>query len=319
MTTARSQQIDLAVTPYYHCVSRCVRRSYLCGFDEKTQQSYEHRRLWLEQRIHRLAQMYCIDICAYAVMSNHYHLVVHVNKQKALALSEQEVMERWSMEHQLDPLLARFQQGGMTDKTSVQVCQGIIETWRERLYSLSWMMRELNMSIAMMANKEDDCTGHFWEGRYKSQALLDKNALLAAMTYVDLNPVRAKAAATPEESEHTSIKLRIEAVKNAQTTPDSLLPFIGNERASDPIGIPFHLNDYLQWVDWIGRRVRSDKLGHIDADLPNILQRLDDSHPQFPDICNQLEQRGCLWVGSQDKLHQAKMQLNRQRIQGIAV
>jgi hypothetical protein len=83
------------------------------------------------------------------------------------------------------------------------------EIYRKRLTSVSWFMKCLNEPIARAANKEISCTGHFWESRFKSQALLSEEALLSCMAYVDLNPVRANIAATPEASEHTSIKERL--------------------------------------------------------------------------------------------------------------
>lgn len=74
-------------TPYYHCVSRFVRRALLCGKDKRTGKCYEHRRQWVEDRLLFLAEVFCVDVCAYAVMSNHTHVVLRINKQKADSLS----------------------------------------------------------------------------------------------------------------------------------------------------------------------------------------------------------------------------------------
>ena len=95
MTIARSLQIDLSVTPYYHCVNRCVRRAFLCGEDSLTGNSYEHRREWIANKISSLAEVFAIDVAAYAVMSNHYHIVMRVDQEAAQAWNSLEVIERW--------------------------------------------------------------------------------------------------------------------------------------------------------------------------------------------------------------------------------
>lgn len=106
-------------------------------------------------------------------------------------------------------LIQKYQQGIPISEPEQETVNTIINVWRERLANLSWFMKRLNEYIARQANKEDQCTGHFWEARYKSQALLTEEALLSCMAYVDLNPVRAAIADTPAHSAHTSIKERI--------------------------------------------------------------------------------------------------------------
>ncbi|CAA0124760.1 Uncharacterised protein [BD1-7 clade bacterium] len=207
MTRAREQQVSLEATPYYHCVSRCVRRAFLCGGE------YEHRRAWVEEKLIELAGIFCIDIAAYTVMSNHYHVVFFINTAELDGLDNQSVIERWHQLFKGTVLTQRYmREDKMTNAELAQVEKCVAE-WRDRLTSISWFMRVMNEPIARQANQEDGCTGRFWEGRFKSQALLDDKALAACMAYVDLNPIRAKIAETPETSEHTSIKQRIDNPK----------------------------------------------------------------------------------------------------------
>ncbi|MBE1277793.1 transposase [Enterovibrio baiacu] len=317
MTKARSSLISIDATPYYHCVSRCVRRSFLCGYDELAQQSYEHRRGWIEERLLALAGAFCIDVCAYAIMSNHYHVVLHIDANKAKRLTQYEVVERWLAFHQGSSLMKRFVQGDELSEVEVERCSDIIEAWRERLTSISWFMRLLNQHIASQANREDKCTGHFWESRFKSQALLDEKALAAAMAYVDLNPIRAAIAETPETSEHTSVKARIASLRKEQSTAPHLFPFAGNPREPMPEGLPFRLMDYLELVDWTGRQSREDKRGKIDTRTPEILNRLGFDSDEWLDIYAQVE-KGTL-VGTETSIKDALPLLGRKRLCGLRI
>lgn len=313
MTTARRQLVSIEATAYYHCVSRCVRRSFLCGEDKLTRKSYEHRREWVEQKILSLTRSYCIDICAYAVMSNHYHLVLHVSKDKALALSQKDVVLRWKLEHKLPPIIQMWLKGNIETQTQENQCDTVIEQWRERLWSLSWFMKEINYDIACKANLEDECTGHFWESRFKSQALLDEKALAAAMAYVDLNPVRAGISETPENSEYTSIKTRIEALgMNLETAP-CLYPFVENQSDKAGDGVPLKLLDYIQLVDWTARQFRAQKAS-LDAAYPPILRRLDLSKHSWLVACTKLEAKGITAIGARCHAVRAKALLDKTKV-----
>jgi REP element-mobilizing transposase RayT len=211
MTRPRSTLVSLSDTPWYHLVNRCVRRAFLCGQDAVTGISYEHRRGWIVERIQQLSAVFAVDVAAYAVMSNHYHLVVRVDAERVRSWSQEEVLSRWTQLFE-GPLLVRqvlAGKGDELDEASLLRVAEYAETYRQRLADLSWFMRVLNETIARKANAEDEVKGRFWEGRFKSQALLDEQAVLSAMAYVDLNPIRAQMAETPEESEFTSIAERL--------------------------------------------------------------------------------------------------------------
>ena len=272
MTKAREQQVSLQDTKYYHCISRCVRRAYLCGEDEHTGKSYEHRRQWIEDKLQQISKVFCIDVCAYAVMSNHTHFVLYADDKKANRLSDKAVLIRWHKLFKGTLHTQKFLAGEKLDKGQQFFLAKEIKEFRQRLSDISWFMRVLNEHIARKANKEDSCTGRFWEGRFKSQALLDEAALAACMAYVDLNPIRAKMAKTPEASEHTSIKTRIESAKEGKQ-PKSLLRFSGSPRKHMPKGLPFEFKYYLQLVEQTGQCIRANKRGSIDSSQP-ILARL---------------------------------------------
>ena len=103
MTKPRDEQVSLQETPFYHCYVRCVRRAYLCGEDHSTGINYDHRKQWIVSRLRFLSYVYAIDICAYAVMSNHYHVVLHVDQRRAESWSDDEVVERWMQRRETPP------------------------------------------------------------------------------------------------------------------------------------------------------------------------------------------------------------------------
>jgi REP element-mobilizing transposase RayT len=279
MTQSRDALISLTDTPYYHCISRCVRRAFLCGEDKYTGQSFEHRRQWVIDRTIYLTDVFHIEVCAYAIMSNHYHLVLFVNEDALADSSDSEICERWNKIYSIPPLVLRWQKGELSSDIQKEEALKIIAEWRLRLSNISWFMRCLNEFIAVKANKEDKCKGRFWEGRFKSQALLDEKALLTCMAYVDLNPIRAKMSASVDESEYTSAFERIHnkshyADIQEKTHRKSLVKFIGAEHQNQPQGINFTLIDYLELVDWTGRIMREDKRGAISTQTPALLNTL---------------------------------------------
>ena len=276
MTRARRELISLEDTPYYHVINRCVRRAFLCGFDRHTGQNYEHRRQWMVDKIKQLAGIFSIEVCAYAIMSNHFHLVLHVNHQQAKALSHDEVIQLWLKLFKAPAIVSRYLNNEELLDVELDLLDKYVEQWRERLMDISWFMRCLNEHIAREANKEDGCKGRFWEGRFKSQALLDEKALLTCMAYVDLNPVRAGMAKSLEVSDFTSIQERLfsYATKQGRAKQPSQLKRFSTNTLKDPKRISFKLEDYFQLVDWTGRIIREDKRGAITESVPPILQRL---------------------------------------------
>jgi REP element-mobilizing transposase RayT len=316
MPKPRKSLVSLEATPYYHCVSRCVRRAFLCGEDVHTGKNFEHRRQWIEDRLLKLSTIFAIDIAAYAVMSNHYHVVLHINQHKATDWSERDVIEHWHKLFKGNLFSQKYLSGEALHEAEKNVLDQMIEEWRSRLSSISWFMRCANEPIAREANKEDSVSGRFWEGRFKSQALLDEKALAACMAYVDLNPIRAKMATNPEQSDHTSVQRRIKQALNHKRAND-LYPFAGNPRKDMPEGIPFHLTDYLELVDWTGRILREDKRGAIPDNLPTILQRLNIDTRNWLYLSTTFESPFKNLVGTANNVRAACNELGKQWTHGI--
>ncbi|MDZ4114498.1 MAG: transposase [Xanthomonadaceae bacterium] len=273
MTYPRSQLVPPGSPGVYHCVSRCVRRAFLCGEDRYSGQSFEHRRQWIEDRMQHLADVFAVSLWAYAVMSNHLHVVVQVLPDVAAQWADEEVAERW---------IRLFPKAGQDTELRVEALIANPErlaVLRSRLSDLSWFMRCLSEHIARRANAEDQCKGRFWEGRFKCQALLDESAVLAAMAYVDLNPVRAALCDTLEDSAHTSAWRRLAQIDTNTHTGEVIAPVAG---VGGQCVLGITENDYLQLLDWTGRQVHPNKRGTLSGPPPHALRRLHHDSAHWP-------------------------------------
>ncbi len=293
MTMARRLLVDVELTRYYHCISRCVRRAFLCG------EGFEHRKAWIEARLEILAKNFAVSVCGFAIMDNHLHVLCRLDPGVAYDWTDEEVVRRWITVYppaNLDADDPRTLQAWINDQCNDA---SRVAKYRERLQDLGWFMKALKEPLARMANKQDNCKGTFWEARYKSIAILDEEALLATCAYIDLNPVAAGIAATPEASDHTSIKQRVDharstgaiaTVQLSGSVPSVagawiegdieqshwLCPMQDRRRegsAREGMLPGFSLAGYLELVDWTARVCRTGK-AKLSREVASIIQRL---------------------------------------------
>lgn len=281
MTIPRRRQICLEVTPYYHCITRCVRRSFLCGYDKLTRQNFDHRRSWIEERVLLLSDIFCIDVAGYAILSNHYHVILRIDKVKADKLSDEEVISRWLRIYRGSELARRLNKGEKLSEPELMLLKSSVAGWRDSLSNISRFMGNVNEYIARKANKEDDCTGVFWQSRFKSQAILDLPALVQTLSYVDLNPIRARMAKTPESSKYTSIRRRLHSRNSGLIQFRQKTNACVNSPLQQEHDIPISFKEYLELLDWTGRQLKNEKRGSIELTLPSIASRLGYSSAQW--------------------------------------
>lgn len=306
---ARSESINPHEVQVVHAVQRCVRQAFLCGHDKNTGKNYEHRRQWIRDRLEFLASVFGIDCLTYTIMSNHIHVILRSRPDVVKQWSDDEVARRW---YRLFPK-RREPNGDPSEPNEFELGMILnnaerLDEIKTRLSDLSWWMRCTAESIARRANKEDQTTGRFWQGRFRAQLILDEASLLACAAYVDLNPIRAAMAATPETSDFTGAKDRIDDLKVRSGTKKQksnkptrdwertrrrkasgwMAPLEINEKL-DPIGadvsdcgrraskkgfLAIPLQKYLDLLDWTGRQLQKDKRGSIPKDLAPILSRI---------------------------------------------
>ena len=318
MAIARRDLVDRETPGFYHCTNRCVRRAFLCGFDETTGQNFDHRKTWLEKRIFELSELFALDIYAYAVMDNHYHIVLYLDPLAPEKWSDEEVAERWLkvFPSRLDKPENAAQRE--MKKLAIMDNPELLEIYRQRLGDLSWFMRRLNEPLAKLSNQEDFCTGRFWEGRYSSQALLDEAAVLSCMTYVDLNPVRAKITQKLEESAHTSIKHRLDTInsgsKNEQL--EQSIKAVAGTIQSNKLSIT--LREYTELTEWAGKSIVHPGKAAIPAHLQPVLARLNLQQSHWLKQIENYGQFYCRVVGPVALIRQKAKELKLRCLRGVS-
>ncbi|MFQ3249220.1 MAG: putative transposase [Glaciecola sp.] len=321
MPIARSKQIILSQTSYYHCISRCVRKAYLCGYDKTTGSDYEHRRSWFEKRLDKLTAAFAINICAYAIMHNHNHLVLHVDTERAKSWSDLQVLERWHSVHPNKAISSLFIDPSQRAKfTSMQIStiKKTAKIYRKRLTSISYFMKALNQYIATKANKEDDCTGKFWESRFKSQALLDDKAILSCMIYVDLNPIRAGVASSLESSHYTSIKKRLAALKEGQQP--SNLKRLKTQFENHSTYLNIKLDCYLHLLEQTAFRIRNAR--QVKTSMQKIESRLllqcGITDKNWLKLSTSFESEFAYVVGGVASMEEYRKKLKQKKLKGVS-
>jgi hypothetical protein len=284
--------VDLSLTRWYHCVTRCVRRAFLLG------EAGHNRKEWLEDRLEELAGIFAVTVGGFSVMNNHLHLLLRLDPEVAQSWSDEDVVRRWG---RLFPPRDKLRQPIAVSEHWIQwrlSDSKWVATARQRLQNLGWFMKCLKEPLSRLANRQDKVRGTFFEGRFKSVAVVGEEALLTIGVYIDLNPVAAKLAETPETSDYTSIKQRVDHVEARGKTTELevasdcstggsrvtagleeslwLCPIEDRHELGSPREgmIPgFSLGSYITLVDYTGRLFREGKTS-ISAELAGIFERL---------------------------------------------
>jgi hypothetical protein len=217
MAKPRKYIVPASGDPTLHLISRCVRRARLIGGEDGELGALHHRKLWIENRLVQLTQWFGVEGLTYAIMDNHFHLVVTMRRSWVESWSDEIVVRKW-----VEVFPPKRFLGANGEQAKEVFIQNELKTprkiaeFRRRLGDCGWLMKALKEPISRQANKEDEAKGAFWDARYKSVHLADEGAILACMAYVDLNPLRAGKAKTIEAQTHAGIEQRIKEAQAKQ-------------------------------------------------------------------------------------------------------
>ncbi len=269
-----------------------MRRAFLLG------EGQLDRKEWIERRLRELAEIFSVAVGGFAILDNHLHLLVRLDPDVAAGWADEEVVRRWGrLFPPRDKTRRSLPVSDAWVKEQLKDASWVVMA-RQRLQSLSWFMKCLKEPLSRLANREENTRGAFFEGRFQSVAILDEESLLATCAYIDLNPVAAGIAEVPEANPHTSIKERVDHVREQGRADDLKAAEAGSVAGSqaasgleeqlwlcpieDRRGLDssregmvegFSLGSYLLLVDYTGRLFREGKTA-VSAELAGILERL---------------------------------------------
>ena len=312
MTVARSKIVDPSVTPWYHCISRCVRGAHLLSGPG------DQRKRWIQSRLEELAKIFAIDVAGFGVLDSHLHVLLHLNVKTVRQWTKTEVLQRWAKLHPprgTDRKPLKNVKDWIKKKRSDHRYVNMI---RDRLVNLGWFMKSLKEPLARRFNKIDNCRGNFWASRYKSIAVLGEEALLATCLYIDLNPFAAGVVKHPEQARFTSLYVRVEHCRQRGRMADLraarqgaalaarlerglesgiwLCPIQDRRNQGDTrVGLleGFSLGSYLLLLDDTSRMFRPGK-ARVGPDVAPLLERLGIAEDQWRETLQQMFARSDL-------------------------
>lgn len=330
----------------FHITDRCVRQDFLLGDGKTARKTEKSRRYVILKRLKTLASAYAIDILRFALMDNHMHVELRNRPDLVQQMSDLEVARRTLIifpgycQANADAKRKRMPKPTAEDIQKLAEDKQRIREMRTNLSSVSSFMKSLKFYTSRYFNLVDGKRGAFWESRYNIKVLLDDLSILLCALYIDLNPIRAGMALTPETSIFTSAFYQIlaarmlaksPAVKRARL-PDSFLPPVKISpheadrlksslatRASDFGFTDMTSQEYLMLLDLMGRIVTKKHNGAIPNDLPPIFERMNLNWDNFVHLVNAYETLFCCYVGTKESLDNKARELNGRKIRCPAV
>ena len=189
----RKPRLKIDGEGFYHVTSRCVDRTFRFKDADKTR---------IVDQMKRMGKFCGVEIGTYTIMSNHFHILLHVLPPKKL--TDDELVERISALYgaakaeDLRHIWTIWRKVG--DVASMELLEASRQAYLRRMGDLSTYMKELKQWISRVYNKEHNRKGTLWEERFWSCLLEDSaETLTSVASYIDRNAVRAGIVERPED------------------------------------------------------------------------------------------------------------------------